>query len=246
MPATALLLQSSLLPESLPATPGVRLAARYQPATADVEVGGDWYDALRLPDGRLALAVGDVLGKGVRAASVMGQVRNALRGLVHADPAPGLVLDRLDSLVRAHATDEEFVTLVYALLDPRTGALTWASAGHPPPLVVGEPSAGGAWLADDAASVPLGLGPDERREASLTLAPGQTLLLFSDGLVESRHRPLVDGLPLLAVEAARLARADSPPDKLCDGLIAALAGGRQEDDVTLLLARLVPDTAARP
>ena len=93
------------------------------------------------------------------------------------------------------------------------------------------------------ASVPLGLGPDQRREASLTLAPGQTLLLFSDGLVESRHRPLADGLPLLAAEATRLARATSTLDELCDVLIAALAGGRQEDDVTLLLCRREPDAS---
>jgi hypothetical protein len=97
---TALMLQRSLLPEALPSAPGIVLAAHYQPATAGVEVGGDWYDALVLADGRLVVAVGDVIGKGVRAASVMGQVRNALRGLVHPDPAPAVVLRWLDALVR--------------------------------------------------------------------------------------------------------------------------------------------------
>jgi hypothetical protein len=135
---TALLLQRSLLPDTLPVTAGYAVAAHYQPGSAEAEVGGDWYDALLLPDGRLAVAVGDVMGKGVRAASVMGQVRNALRGLVHVDPAPRRVLGWLDALVAHLGGDEEFVTLAYGLLDPADGSFVWSSAGHPPPLLVAD------------------------------------------------------------------------------------------------------------
>ena len=231
---TALVLQRSLLPDSLPAAPGLELAARYQPATAGVEVGGDWYDALVLPDGRLAVAVGDVIGKGVRAASVMGQVRNALRGLVHPDPAPSVVLGWLDALVRHLGGDEEFVTLVYAVVDPADGGVVWAAAGHPPPVVV---RGAEATLADDVGSVPLGLGPDGHREGRLTLRPGDALLLYSDGLVESRARPLLEGLPALVEVTSGAVREDPSPSGICDLVLERMGEDRQEDDVTLLVVR---------
>ncbi len=237
---TALLLQRSLLPEALPATEGISLAAIYQPATADVEVGGDWYDALLLADGRIAVAVGDVLGKGVRAASVMGQVRNALRGLVHADPSPAVVIGRLDAVTRYLGGDEEFVTLVYAVVDPLDGTVIWSSAGHPPLLVLRGDS---AQFTDEMISLPLGLGPDERLEGRLQLAPGDALLLFSDGLVESHTRPLLDGLPLLAETVARLGPQHREISGLCDALLDALREDRQDDDVTLLVLRRDPETA---
>jgi anti-sigma regulatory factor (Ser/Thr protein kinase) len=203
-------------------------------------VGGDWYDALRLPDGRLGVVVGDVMGKGVRAASVMGQVRNALRGLLHADPAPATVLTRLDRLVAAMDDDEELVTLAYGVLDPLSGRFTWSGAGHPPPLLLG--ADGEALYLEPGDGLPLGLG-GAREEVALDLAPGEVVLLYSDGLVESRARPLLDGLPLLQEHAAWIVaeggqgspwQGPAPLDVLADALVERMTGGLADDDVTLL------------
>src|SRR4051812_12096537 len=135
---TAETLQRSLLPDSLPQLPGIQLAARYHPATRHVQVGGDWYDAFRLPDDRLAIAVGDVMGKGVLAAAGMGRVRNALRALALNDPRPAAVLSGLDRLFSATEDEEQFTTVAYAVIDPDTGAGVFSNAGHPPPLIVSE------------------------------------------------------------------------------------------------------------
>ena len=231
----ARMLQRSLLPDALPLVIGMRLSAVCRAATDEMEVGGDWYDALVLGDGRVVLAVGDVRGRGVRAAAVMGQVRNALRGLVHADPAPRAVLGWLDAVVAGLGDDEEFVTLVYAVADPRTGSLEWACAGHMPPLVVG---ADGARYLEGAESVPLGLG-GERPSTRLQLAPGESLVLFSDGLVENRHRPLGTGLNQLLTQAAALAAGGraSTAESLRDELTSSMVDERGDDDVTVLTLR---------
>ncbi|HZI96838.1 MAG TPA: SpoIIE family protein phosphatase [Actinomycetales bacterium] len=236
----ARMLQRSLLPEALPLVIGMRLSAVCRAATDEMEVGGDWYDALVLDDGRVALVVGDVRGRGVRAASVMGQVRNALRGLVHADASPRAVLGWLDDVVAGLGDDEEFVTLVYAVADPRTGSLEWACAGHMPPLVVG---ADGARYLEGAESLPLGLG-GERASTRLQLAPGESLVLFSDGLVENRHRPLGSGLHQLLAKAAALSASErvSTAESLRDELTAAMLDERGDDDVTVLTLRRAHET----
>lgn len=233
--STAQVLQRSLLPDALPALPGVHLSAVCQPASADVEVGGDWYDAFMLGDGRLAVVVGDVMGKGVRAASVMGQVRNALRGLVHADAAPDRVLSWLDSVVGQLGSDEELVTMVYGLFDASSGQFEWCSAGHMPPLLINRGTAAYVVGGD---SLPLGLA-GERDVGRLVLEPDQALLLFSDGLVESRARPLVDGLDELAARAGALAAADASGDidSFRDRLVASMIEPTGNDDVTALVLR---------
>jgi serine phosphatase RsbU (regulator of sigma subunit) len=184
------------------------------------------------------VAVGDVMGKGVRAASVMGQVRNALRGLIHADPEPGALLGWLDRVVEHLGDDEELVTLAYGLLDPVSGTFTWGCAGHPPPLLL---SADDALYLDDGGSLPLGLG-GERPTGRLALDHDEALLLFSDGLVESRARPLAEGLPLLQERARALLRRGGVPDanELCDLLVGGMLDVQRDDDVTVLLLRRDP------
>ena len=157
-----------------------------------LEVGGDWYDAFELADGRIALTVGDVVGHGLAAAAAMGQVRTALAALAYHAEGPGELLERLDGfLARSRTTD--FATVCYAVIDPATGVLEYASAGHPPMLVV-SPAGETTWL-DHARSAPLsGDSARVRPQESTLLEPGSLLVLYSDGLVERRKEPLEVGL----------------------------------------------------
>ena len=233
--STALLLQQSLLPAKLPTVPGLTVAAHYRPATEDVEVGGDWFDLLALPDGRSAVVLGDVMGKGVPAATVMGQVRNAVRAYAVLDPDPEQVVTWLDRLFEGFEL-EQITTLVYGVHDPRTGQLTWVNAGHLPALVVG---AGGTRLLDDDPGTPLGVG-GRRRAQVTTLEPGDHLLLFSDGLVERRGESLTEGLARLADVLAELVAGHPPCD--LDAVVQEtfrrlLPDASHTDDVTMLLMR---------
>ncbi|WFE29007.1 SpoIIE family protein phosphatase [Solwaraspora sp. WMMD791] len=232
---TAQLLQRSMLPEQLPDLPRFRLAARYDPGVDGNSAGGDFYDAFLLPDGGLAVVLGDVAGHDVRAAALMGQVRAALRGLALTDPAPAAVLTGLDRLVHslgAESRNEElFVTVLYGVLDPSAGRLTLASAGHPAPLIrrPGTPTAR-AEFAEVPPGVPLGLaGP--REPVDVVLHPGDTLLMFSDGVVERRGRDLGAGMSALA--SAIAATGTSDPRNLCAVASAAVAG-TTDDDVAVL------------
>lgn len=242
---TARLLQRSLLPAALPDVPGVHLSARYRPAGGDVDVGGDWYDAVRLPDGRLALAVGDVMGKGVRAASVMAQVRNALRGLLYVDPAPDAVLAWLDALVAATGRDEELVTVAYGVFDPATGEFAWSDAGHPPPLLL---CGGDALLCDADVALPLGLG-GSRPVERVVLGPGDAVVLYTDGLVETRTRPLDEGLSRLREVGAAVAAEHRVPDaEHLMGLLGADVGdlGGDDDVTALVLCRSSAPAPSEP
>jgi PAS domain S-box-containing protein len=230
--ATAEALQRSLLPERLPAPPGVRLAARYVPGSVGVEVGGDWYDALEPGPSTVALAIGDVAGRGVPAAAAMGQLRTALRAFTLEGHPPeralALLAHFLDGLASA-----ELATALCATLDTRTGALRLASAGHPPPVLVA--ADGTAALLDVPAAAPLGAGDIAPRPREAVLEPGATLLLYTDGLVERRDESLEAGLARL-VAAARGRGGD--PETLCDAVLEALVAGRERpDDVALIALR---------
>jgi PAS domain S-box-containing protein len=231
---TAETLQRSLLPDQLPLVPGLVMEARYLPVTRNMEIGGDWYDAFRLPDGRLAVAVGDVMGKGLTAAAGMGRVRNALRALALTDPRPAAVLTGLDRLFSATELEEQVTTVAYLVIDPVTGDGLMGSAGHLPVLRLGldaEP-----FLDETEAGTPLGW-PSPRQQHPFRLPPGSTAVLYSDGLVENRIRGLDTGLSELVAVAAR-ARSSvvGHPERLLSYLVdAMLAGHEQDDDVTVLV-----------
>ncbi len=231
---TAETLQRSLLPDRLPAVPGLILTARYLPVTRNMEIGGDWYDAFRLPDQRLAVAVGDVMGKGLAAAAGMGRVRNALRALALTDPRPAAVLGGLDRLFAATEEEEQVTTVAYLVIDPETGDGVLGNAGHLPALVL---EAGRAPRFDEVeAGTPLGWA-SPRKQHAFSLQPGSTAVFYSDGLVEDRNRGLDAGLDELAAVAAR-ADADvlGQPERLLEYLVDhMLAGLAQDDDVTVLV-----------
>ncbi|GAA2142411.1 SpoIIE family protein phosphatase [Actinomadura napierensis] len=237
---TAEQLQRSLLPGDLPSSPELRMAARYDPVTRHVQVGGDWYDVFKLPGNRLAVVVGDVMGKGVLAAAIMGRIRNALRALALTDPQPAAVLSGLDRLFTATEDAEQFTTVAYLVIDPATGQGLYTSAGHPPPLLL--PADRPPELSDVEAGTPLGW-PSHRQQTSFSLAPGDTVVLYSDGLVENRRRGVDTGLDDLVAAAAEMPPGGAAdPARLVDHLVARLlAGYEQSDDVTLL-ALHVPAT----
>lgn len=244
---TALLLQRSLLPDRLPETPGVHVAGTYQPGSTGVEVGGDWYDAFPVAGDRLGLVLGDVRGKGAQAAIVMGQVRAGLRAYAALDPDPALVLSRLDLLVQGLDDLEEIATVAFAVLDPATGVLLHASAGHLPALV--RAARGGTREVRGGRGLPLGVRLDERCTAQDRLQPGEVLLLVSDGLVERRDRGLDEGLAALRVALASGPRSGTAADvdRLGAHLVGLLLDGVPEDDVTVLaVQRAVPEVSGRP
>ncbi len=245
--ATAETLQRSLLPDSLPVVPGIELTALYKPMT--IEVGGDWYDAFRLPDGKLAIAAGDVMGKGLIAAAGMGRVRNALRALALTDPRPEAVLAGLDRLFQATEQQEQVTTVCYLVVDPATGQGVAGNAGHLPPLLIGPD--GPPRLDEAEAGTPLGWA-SPRRQYPFNLRPGNIAVLYSDGLVENRKRGLDVGLDELVTVAGQ-----APPEIVADSgrLIGylvdrMLAGYEQDDDVTVLALRTPaagrPDDSAGP
>ncbi len=239
--ATAETLQRSLLPDNLPVVPGIELTALYKPMT--IEVGGDWYDAFRLPDGKLAIAAGDVMGKGLIAAAGMGRVRNALRALALTDPRPEAVLAGLDRLFQATEQQEQVTTVCYLVVDPATGQGVAGNAGHLPPLLIGPD--GPPRLDEAEAGTPLGWA-SPRRQYPFSLRPGNIAVLYSDGLVENRKRGLDVGLDELVTVAGQ-----APPEIVADtgrliGYLVdrMLAGYEQDDDVTVLALRM--PAAGRP
>ncbi len=231
---TAETLQRSLLPDKLPSVPGLVMAARYLPVARNMEIGGDWYDAFWLADRRLAVAVGDVMGKGLIAAAGMGRVRNALRALALTDPRPAAVLGGLDRLFAATELEEQVTTVAYLVIDPESGEGVLGNAGHLPALVLDrgtEPKFDGV-----EAGTPLGW-PSPRKQHAFSLKPGSTAVFYSDGLVENRGRGLDAGLEELAAVAARAEEAVADqPELLLQYLVdRMLAGHEQDDDVTVLV-----------
>lgn len=221
-------LQRRLLPSSLPNVAGLDLAARYVPA-GELEVGGDWYDVLDLGRGRVAIAVGDVMGRGVEAASVMGQVRVGLRAYTLEQLAPSEVLSRLGRLVASLET-ESFSTLVFGVIDLEQSTLSWATAGHPPPLV--RHADGRVAVLTGTPSPPVGVEGERPTETSVRLGPGDILVAYTDGLVERQDLPISEGIARLA---SHLATAPTTSASEVVEHLLRLAGGG-DDDVAILAA----------
>ena len=234
---TATLLQAALVPKVLPEAPGLDLAARYLPA--EVGVGGDWYDASIQPDGRLLLAIGDVAGHGVAAAKAMNEIRIASRAFSLNESSPSRILDKLNGFSRANQRSE-LVTALIVMLDPVTGEATLASAGHLPPIVAYN---GQTHFVDMRVTPPLGVSVTQAEESELTLEPGATLLLYTDGLVERRRVSIDDRLE----ELADLLRAQSESARdLVDQVVGRmLPAGPPSDDVAVVAVKRSVDPTFR-
>lgn len=235
--AAALALQRSLLPARPPAVPGFEVAARYIPGT-QVGVGGDWYDLFLLPSGHLGVVIGDVAGSGLRAAVVMGRIRSALRAYALETDDPADVLARLDRKVQLFEPNA-MATVAYVVIDPSRTTMTLSLAGHFPPVLVD--ASGTAESLAIAADLPLGaMSGAPRRTHTLPLPSGSTLLLYTDGLIERRDRPLDEGMALLLENAT-----DGTAERLCSQLARnLLPDGEAPDDVALLALRMTDDGEA--
>ncbi len=230
-------LQRSLLPERMPHLPGLAVAARYLPAAAEAEVGGDWYDVIPMPGGSIGLVMGDVAGKGLAAASMVGQLRSALRAYALEGHAPAQAIEQLNRLVWTELGESQMATLLFVVLDPADGTLRWVNAGHLPALLAVED--GPSRFLEGARNVPLGVMPfPSFAEQSVTLDPGATVVLYTDGLVERPGDHIDNGLERLATAVRD---APTAPGDLCDHLLASLVPeGGAPDDVALLVLRNTP------
>jgi sigma-B regulation protein RsbU (phosphoserine phosphatase) len=236
--------QRAMLPPELPRLDEIDVSAVYLAMAERIDIGGDWYDAFLLPGGRLALAVGDVTGHDLRAATVMGQVRNAVRAYATEDPAPGVVLARINALL-SRLPDLDLVTMLFGVYDPEVHELTWSNAGHPPPLLRQGDTV--TTLAQDGGLL-LGVLPrggpyPEHRQR---FAPGDTVLWFTDGIIDHRSTDPVVALKQLS---AVFARATGGVVDLLGAVSAdMLEEGPREDDVCLLALRraVVADPIAEP
>jgi PAS domain S-box-containing protein len=249
----ALILQRSLLPPGDPEASGLDIACRYLPGNAATEVGGDWFDVIELPGHRTALVVGDVMGRGLRAAVAMGELRTAVRTLALLDLEPAEVLSALDEIARglgtpggvqqatrtarqprdADLSEVYLATCVYAVYDSVTRRCTFANAGHLPPVLVepGEP----ALMLDVPPGMPLGVGGEPFEEVEVELPEGALLALYTDGLVESRDHPLDEGLQAFV---GALTDPTRPLEDVCDHVLSTLDTHHGEDDIALLMARV--------
>ncbi|MFF9221726.1 SpoIIE family protein phosphatase [Streptomyces viridosporus] len=237
----ALALQRHLLPQHPPHMVGLEVASRYQPAAATAEVGGDWFDAIPLAGDKTALVVGDVMGSGINAAATMGQLRTATRAFADLDLAPAEVLTRLD-----HTTtrlEEAITTCAYAVYDPHHAQCRICLAGHLPPALARPGRA--PRLLDLPTGAPLGVGGVPFQTAVLDLSPGDQLVLYTDGLVETRDQPIDQRLNTLL---GLLDDPERPLEETCDRLLHTLRHPDDRDDVALLIARARPalHQASRP
>ncbi|MFE7551561.1 SpoIIE family protein phosphatase [Streptomyces gardneri] len=227
---SAVTLQRSLLPGTPPERAGLEVASRYQPAQASSEVGGDWYDVIPLPDDKTALVVGDVMGSGIDAAATMGRLRTATCAFADLDLSPAQVLRHLDRITAG--LEHYIATCLFAVHDPRLGRCRIANAGHLPPVRI--PADGPAELVRLSTGVPLGVGGGTFRTARIPFRPGDVLVLYTDGLVETRDAAIDDRL---AVLVDLLDGARGPLEETCDMLLKALRRPGAQDDVALLVAR---------
>ncbi|MFI2758489.1 SpoIIE family protein phosphatase [Streptomyces echinatus] len=232
-------LQDSMLPQVAPRMAGCDIATRYLPGTRLGRIGGDWFDTIKLPGSRTALVVGDVMGHGLNSAAMMGQLRTAVQTMAAMETPPAQLLRNLDDLAR-RLGDNYLATCLYAVYDPIRGELTLANAGHIPPVLV-RAEDGGSELLDLPTGAPIGVGGVPFEAVRVRVAPGDRLVLCTDGLVEVRGSDIGEGLAALCESAAHPAAS---MDDACDTIIRALnTHGGRKDDVALLMARLngIPD-----
>jgi serine phosphatase RsbU (regulator of sigma subunit)/anti-sigma regulatory factor (Ser/Thr protein kinase) len=231
-------LQRSLMPSALPEPPGLTVSAHYQPASLNADVGGDWYDLFELADGSVAISVGDVTGKGAEAAILMGEVRTALRAYALIDATPSVVLSMLDRFVSAHADRDQLVTVVCGVVSADRRTVTLSVGGHPPPLLVrpdGTPEA-----------LDAGLGPTLGFEAgpwvdvTVPLSARDTVLLYSNGLVDPRSDDPLSGMAELAAAIGELPPRRRGPRDVCARAREAMVGAAGSDDVTMLAVGMTP------
>jgi len=228
-------LQRSLLPNVLPPVPGVTLAARYLPGGNGATVGGDWYDAIALPGGRVAVVIGDVVGRGIEAAATMGQMRSALRAILMQADDTGAMAEQLNRFALGLG-DCMLTTIVLAVFEPATGILRYTNAGHPPPLILGAGGIEDAVYLENIPAPPMGvMDTPSYVQRTLQLEPGSTLLLYTDGLIEKSTEVLDVGLDRLR-DAAAAVGAGGDLDALCEGVVSKLVGAEsaQLDDVTMI------------
>jgi serine phosphatase RsbU (regulator of sigma subunit)/anti-sigma regulatory factor (Ser/Thr protein kinase) len=229
-------LQRSLLPDRLPHHPRLELAARYLPSGLAPQIGGDWYDALELDRDRTAVMIGDVVGHGVRAATTMSELRNALRAFAVEGHGPGAALHQLDRVVHATLGPGMIATVLFLIIDAAKGVVTISRAGHPPPAV--RTATGEIRFLETGSTLPLGI--DDRvasGEAEYPLSPGDTLLLFTDGLVERRRESINTGFDRLR---DAFTRAPSDVEELCDYVLErTVTEQASHDDIALLAVRVL-------
>jgi len=234
--ATALTLQRSLLPTGLSAPSTVEVRHRYLPGSKMIEVGGDWYESIALPGGRVALVVGDVAGHGVRAAVTMGRLRTAIRTLARLELPPAETLQQLDELMHELGVREpHFATCVYAVFDAVSGSCEVASAGHLPPLLVSPD--GSSQFLDVPPSPPLGIGSGPIQSQVFKIRDGSLLVMYTDGLVERRTSDIDEGLTRLQ-ETFGPGSASRSLEDLCKATLAGVYADAQRDDIAVLMARL--------
>ncbi|MCZ4509281.1 SpoIIE family protein phosphatase [Streptomyces sp. ActVer] len=229
-------LQHTMLPSSLPEPTGIRLASRYLPASKTAQVGGDWYDAIPLPGNRVALIVGDVMGHSMTSAAIMGQLRTIVQTLAGLDLPPDEVLHHLDEQAQRLGSDH-IATCLYAIYDPISHRLLMANAGHPPAVLL-HPDGHGEVLRVPPAA-PIGVGGVDFESVEMHAPTGATLLLYTDGLVESRETDVGTGVEALRTSLRIVASGHSMPslEVLCDHILGAMVPGSRDDDIALLTAR---------
>jgi anti-anti-sigma factor len=237
-------LQRALLPSALPVLPRLRMAAHYLAAGQSDQAGGDWFDAIPLADGSVALVVGDVVGHGVAAAAAMGQFCAVLRDLLATEPELRTVVDRADAFA-ARTPALRAATMALVRLNPADGSLRYVTCGHPPPLVIG--SAAGAGFLPVTGSGPLGTG-STMVIAAAALRPGELLLLYTDGLIQRPASAVADGMAELRETAVGAAASDgspgaasTPADRICAETVRVMGRSGFADDVTTLAAQVLSD-----
>ncbi|MFF3322171.1 SpoIIE family protein phosphatase, partial [Streptomyces sp. NPDC002889] len=233
----ALTLQRSLM-GTPPPVPGMNTASRYLPATQGAGVGGDWFDLVPLGAGRVGILIGDVMGRGLEAAAIMGQLRSAAHALAKTGMQPRQLMQSLDAIVAELDGPDQLVTCCYLIVAPDAGEVTVCSAGHLPALLA--PPGEGVRPLDAPVSVPLGVGDFLHQQTTLAVAPGSSLILFTDGLIETPEGDIEEQLDALMTELDRALAAARGLEEAADRVLASVLPSTEDhhDDVTLLLAQL--------